>query len=570
MSLIVILVVSGIAGVLINFFIKQYTLESRQQEMIRQGERVIENILRKGNPRSRGVQWFVPLKSFIRESEKMLGAKIWTMDKEGLIYLESQPVQQLTAEELNLLFRGETITKYNWSNQADKPVLAVILPLRANNQVLGGLLIVTPMEEIYVVQSQLQRIILGSAMVAGLVAVLLAFLFSRRLTSPILAMQNLISRMRQGDFSGQVINSSDDELGDLVKHFNSLNHDLDETIELLETEKEQTKRIINSMAEGVISLNSKDEIVIINPMARRLLRSQEIELQKLTQLGEKLPQLLDQISLVKSEKKPIMREILYEEGLMLLSIISPILTINEEHLGIVIILQDISNRWRLIQLQKELVANVSHEFKTPLTSIKGFVELMLDQKITDQQVVYNSLEIIYQETLRLIQMVENLLKISRLEAQRLTKDWLDLVELIAKVVERLSFKIQEREVTVNFELKFLNKVFVDSDRFEQVFYNLIDNGIRFSPKGGHIWVSGHEFVDKIEIEIRDQGPGIPEPAQELIFDRFYKVDKSRSMSDAGSGLGLFIVKSIIEEHDGRIWVRNHPEGGAIFTIQLPK
>lgn len=570
MSLIVILVVSGIAGVLINFFIKQYTLKSRQQEMIRQGERVIENILRKGNPRSRGVQWFVPLKSFIRESEKMLGAKIWTMDKEGLIYLESQPVQQLTAEELSLLFQGETITKYNWSNQADKPVLAVILPLRANNQVLGGLLIVTPMEEIYVVQSQLQRIILGSAMVAGLVAVLLAFLFSRRLTSPILAMQNLISRMRQGDFSGQVINSSDDELGDLVKHFNSLNHDLDETIELLETEKEQTKRIINSMAEGVISLNSKDEIVIINPMARRLLRSQEIELQKLTQLGEKLPQLLDQISLVKSEKKPIMREVLYEEGLMLLSIISPILTINDEYLGIVIILQDISNRWRLIQLQKELVANVSHEFKTPLTSIKGFVELMLDQKITDQQVVYSSLEIIYQETLRLIHMVENLLKISRLEAQRLTKDWLDLADLIAKVVERLSFKIQEREVTVNFELKFLNKVFVDSDRFEQVFYNLIDNGIRFSPKGGHIWVSGHELADKIEIEIRDQGPGIPEPAQELIFDRFYKVDKSRSMSDAGSGLGLFIVKSIIEEHDGRIWVRNHPEGGAIFTIQLPK
>ncbi len=569
-TLVIILLVSGVSGVFTNYFLKKYFLQSKTQEMIRQGERIVQTIVRQSQMVERNVLWFIPIRGMIKQLEEVLGARIWTMDREGRIYLEANPVRQLTDNELEQLLQGKIITKYNWGDELNRPILAVVLPVKVNQQVLGGLLIITPMEDIYLVQSRLRRIIITSAWIGAAVAVIMAYLFSRKLTKPIQAMQMMIARMRRGDFTGQIEISSGDELGALAQHFNKLSLDLDETIDLLQTEKEQTRRIINSMSEGVISLNEFGEVLVLNPAARHLLHLTNDHQDIGSVLGT-LPGMQDQINQVMEKERPLIREIEHD-GKILLSIVSPILTGEDQLAGVVIVLQDITNRWRLVQLQKELVANVSHEFKTPLTSIKGFAELMLDNKIKDEKVVKSSLEVIYQETARLIRMVEGLLKMARIESKRLHKEPVDLQSLIEKVVEGLSLKLQEAEVGVCLDISLPDKLIIDSDRMEQVFYNLLDNGIRFSPAGSQIQVTaclqkGEET--KVEIQVRDQGPGIPINEHEMIFDRFYKIEKARSTNDSGTGLGLAIVKSIIEEHDGQIWVTNHPEGGALFTILLP-
>lgn len=577
-SLIIILAVTGVTAVVMNFFIKQYIFQSRQQEMIRQGERVVNNISHQleRSERMKGMTkletptefWVFRIGSMIRDLEAVLGGRIWLMDANGKIYVEAMPTRELNPKQLAQLQSGRPVTNLNWSDEKNRPILAVALPISYQNKVIGGLFIITLMQDLQRVQSQIRQLLLLSASIAGLAAVLLAYVFSRHVTRPIHAMQSLITRMRKGDFSGQIEVRREDELGELAQHFNDLNRELNQTIQLLSTEQEQTQRIINSMAEGMISLNRGGEILLINPAARRILQASKSDLANPKALLQRLPGLTELANQITQEKITILRE-LEHNGQMYHVTGSTIQTENEVS-GVVMILQDVTNRWRLIELQKEVVANVSHEFKTPLTSIKGFVELMLDKKIPDPVASENALHVIHHETARLIRMVNDLLRMARLEALRLKKEQVNLMELVQNVVESLRLRLQEADVTVTLDPELEQEISLDPDRMEQVFYNLLDNAIRFTPSGTEVAITVQDSPTTVEIRIRDHGPGVPEAEQDIIFDRFYKVSKARSTNDAGFGLGLAIVKNIIEEHGGQIRVTNHPEGGAVFAIRLPK
>lgn len=573
MSLVIILVVSGITAVVMNFFIKQFILHNKEQEMIRQGERVAKSVVRNIDknrpPGGRGSEqgvWVFRTVGMIRDIEAVLGGRIWLMDSNGVIYTDAMPLRQLNDKELAMMKDGQRISKYNWSDELDKPILAIAIPITMDREMIGGVFIVIPMKDVKVAQNQVRRVIFISALIGGIIAVIFAFYFSRHVTRPLLDMQQMISRMRRGDFSGQLTIKRDDELGQLAEHFNDLNRGLKETIELLSTEKEKTQRIIHSMAEGVISLNGDGEVILMNPVARRTLQAGQSE-EAVREAMANLPGLIELANQVQKENIPLNREFEYR-GKMLSVTASPLRS--HERNGVVLILQDITNRWRLVQLQKELVANVSHEFKTPLTSIKGFVELMLDNKISDPAVVQNSLKIIHSETLRLIRMVSDLLRMARLEVLRVKKEPVDMYELVDKVVEVLEVRLEEAQITVDLEPTLKYTIPVDHDRMEQVFYNLLDNAIRFSPAGSSIEVDAEVKETMMEIRVHDHGPGVPESEQELIFDRFYKIEKARSNTNTGFGLGLTIVKDIITEHGGKIWVSNHPQGGAVFTMQLLK
>ena len=573
MSLAIILVVSGISAVVMNFFIKQFILHSKETEMMRQGERVVKNIIHRIERNALEAEppgpspWVYRIVGMIRDIEGVIGGKIWLMDGDGLVYTNSVPIRQLNDHELQRMRMGRRVSKFDWSDELNKPVLAVAIPVTVNGEMIGGVFMITPMKEVYNAQSNIRRIILISALIGVLVALIFAYWFSRHLTKPVLDMQRLIKEMRQGDFSGQLEVKRDDELGQLAKHFNYLNQELQETILLLSTEKEKTQRIIHSMAEGVISLNSEGEIVLINPVARRILSPNSTE-ESYRQILEQLPGLPELTRQVLAENSPLNREFKYD-GKILSVTASPIITL-EQIPGVVLILQDITNRWRLVELQKELVANVSHEFKTPLTSIKGFAELIIDNKIVDPNIVQNSMKIVHSETLRLIRMVNDLLRAARLEVLRLQKVPVNLRQLVEKVVEVLDMRLAEAKVNVNIDASLDATLLLDRDRMEQVFYNLLDNALRFSPENSSIEVTASDLGKYLQVEVRDHGPGIPPGEQEVVFDRFYKVEKARSTNNTGSGLGLAIAKNIITEHGGEIWVNNHTEGGAIFTIQLIK
>lgn len=574
-SLVIILVVTAVTAVVMNFFIKQYILESRQQEMIRQGERVARNISHQLGQTERMIGmretpkevWVLRIGGMIRGLEEVLGGRIWLMDANGQVYVEGVPIRQLTVPQLNQLRTGKSVTNLNWHDEKNRPILAVALPIVYRNEVIGGLLIITLMQDLQQVQMQIRRLLLMSALIAGIVAVLLAYFFSRHVTRPIHAMQSLIERMRKGDFSGQVEVQHEDELGELARHFNHLNRELNETIRLLSTEKEQTQRIIHSMAEGMISLNAEGEVVLINPAARRVLQATKGESTDANSLLQRLPGLAELARQILQDQTTILREI--EHQGQMLQVVGSTIQTEKGISGVVMILQDVTNRWRLVELQKEVVANVSHEFKTPLTSIKGFVELMLDKKLPNPSATDSALQVIHHETARLIRMVNDLLRMARLEALRLKKETVNLMELVQKVIGSLQLRLQDSQVTVWIDPALDRGILVDPDRMEQVFYNLLDNAIRFTPAETAVEVILEDRPGGVEIQIRDHGPGVPEAEQEIIFDRFYKVSKARSTNESGFGLGLAIVKNIIVEHGGEIQVTNHPEGGAIFIVRLP-
>lgn len=574
-SLIIIFVVTGITAISMNFFIRQYILHSKQQDMIRQGRRVVDVVTSRfermdplsGKPKEPSDIWLQRLGSLIRGMEEVLGGRIWLMDAEGMVYVGTVPIRQLTPKQLTQLKSGKPVTNLKWYDEKNRSILAVALPVSYRGEVVSGVFITTLMQDIHRVQLQIRQLLMLSALIAGLAAVLVAYIFSRHVTRPIHAMRSLIIRMRQGDFSGMIEVKREDELGDLARHFNDLNRELNETMRLLSTEQEQTQRIINSMAEGMISLNREGAVLLLNPAARRILQVSGEETVDAKALLQQLPGLDEMVQQIVQEKTTVLREFEHN-GQVYHATGSTILT-GPEVSGVVMILQDVTNRWRLIELQKEVIANVSHEFKTPLTSIRGFVELMLDRKIADATASENALQVIHHETTRLIRMVNDLLRTARLEALRLKKEPVQLMELVQNVAESLRLRLQETGVTIALDPTLNQEMLLDPDRMEQVFYNLLENAIRFTPAGTEVEVTLGKLPAGVEIRIRDHGPGVPAAQQEVIFDRFYKVSKARSSDHSGFGLGLAIVKNIVEEHGGRIRVTNHPQGGAVFIIRLP-
>lgn len=226
----------------------------------------------------------------------------------------------------------------------------------------------------------------------------------------------------------------------------------------------------------------------------------------------------------------------------------------------------------MLQSQKDFVANVSHEFKTPLTSIRGFAQAIHDGTLESMDGTQNAAHVILEETDRLNYMVNDLLTLAKLDAGMITMDQrpLDLNEILEKIVERFSFQIQDKDLTVEINLIQSNMVLADGERIVQVFNNLIDNAIKFSPAQGRIIISDEQNERFAVISVRDEGPGIAPEERKRIFDRFYQADKSRGkQSSRGVGLGLSIAYQIIKAHRGDIWVENDVGQGACFMVKLP-
>ena len=225
-----------------------------------------------------------------------------------------------------------------------------------------------------------------------------------------------------------------------------------------------------------------------------------------------------------------------------------------------------------LQSQKDFVANVSHEFKTPLTSIQGFAQAIHDGTLESKQETQNAAHIILEETDRLHFMVNDLLTLAKLDAGMITMERrpLSLNDILEKMTERFSYQITEKDLTVEINLTQANMIIGDGERIVQVFNNLIDNAIKFSPPQGRIIISDRKDDNYSVISVADEGPGISPKDLDRIFDRFYQADKSRGkQSSRGVGLGLSIAYQIIKAHAGDIWVQSDLGHGACFMVKIP-
>lgn len=335
------------------------------------------------------------------------------------------------------------------------------------------------------------------------------------------------------------------------------------------------KAILSSMTEGVVVLDKSGNIIIANSAIRKIFDLNDRELTGLSTLevirNYDLHVFLNEVL---QAKKPMTKEI---------EMLSPVNKIFEIHAspfwqengdfkGVVAVFYDITELRKLERIRSEFVANVSHELRTPLSSIKGYVETLLDGAINDSENNMKFLNIINEHTKRLDRLINDLLDLSKIETKRieLKLEVLNIKDTINKVISLLKTKTDEREITIETNIpEDLLQIKADKNKLEQVFFNLLDNAIKFNVDKGRITISVEILADKIRIDISDTGIGIPEKDLPRIFERFYRVDKTRSRELGGTGLGLSIIKHIVELHEGTVSVESKLNKGSKFSFTLP-
>ena len=348
--------------------------------------------------------------------------------------------------------------------------------------------------------------------------------------------------------------------------------ELTRRIQELESQRKQASAILESMVEGVCALDGTGRVLWLNPSAQHLLGLGPPQGPRplLTDLFRQ-PELDALISDVLQRRRPAACEVraFTPSERMIRFQAAPC---DGGQAECVLVAQDVTEMRRLEGLRREFVANVSHELKTPLTSIHGLVETLLGGALEDPGHNRRFVTLIEEDTKRLTRLIDDLLELSQIESKAVPLQIkpVDLRALLEELAERFRQPARERQVTLELALAAdTPRVPVDPERLRQVLLNLLDNAIKFNTPGGRVTVSAERRNDVLRIAVQDTGIGIPAADLPRVFERFYRVDKARSRQMGGTGLGLSIVKHLVELHRGTVEVDSSPGRGSIFTVSLP-
>ena len=410
------------------------------------------------------------------------------------------------------------------------------------------------------------------------VAALTGWLLWRIGIRPLLDLRDLI-RALAGDESSQPIVRS------TLRPFTQISADLGRIADRLRRQKRQLtdegfslRAILGSMIEGVMILDTQKRIRLANDALQTMFDLTRSPINRGLLEVFHHPELVAAAGRSLLEVRTVILEIRDEPRIgdtrserYFRVHFSPLLTgASDVPAGVLGVFNDVTEVRSLEAVRREFVANVSHEFRTPLAIIKGYVETLLDGALDDRAMAERSLEVIGKHGERLNLLIDDLLTVSRMEHR--TPDLklcvISLRKLLGGVLEQFDAGIRERSATVTLSLE-VDHIDADPPRMEQVFFNLLANALKYSDKDVEIHISSRQRGDEIEIAFADTGPGIPYQDQPHVFERFYRVHKDRSRDAGGTGLGLSIVKHVVMAHGGHVSVRSTPGAGATFKIALP-
>ena len=406
-------------------------------------------------------------------------------------------------------------------------------------------------------------------LIAGAVSLLL----SRSFTGRVERLKEFSRRVAEGDFRPLPRDSSGDALGALGVSLNRTAARLDRTIQTLTEERNLSSAILGSMVEGVAVVNGSERLVFANPGFAEILGldvpptsgSALVEVVRQTELLEAVRQVLGGERRVQSE--------IVTGTLRLHYFAITVAAVRAgDTTGAVVVLHDITELRKLERVRRDFVANVSHEFRTPLTAIQGFAETLLAGAIDDSQNRTRFLEIILEHSRRLARLTEDLLVLSKMDAERLELEIrrLSVSQLIESCLETAQRRGAEKDLQISVNLPHnLPDIAGDRRRLAEVLQNLLDNAIQYTLPGGQIIVSARSAEEEIVLTVSDTGIGIPKADQPRIFERFYRVDVARSREAGGTGLGLAIAKHLVEVHGGRLWVDSEVGQGSQFHFSVP-
>ncbi|MDI3533923.1 MAG: two-component system, OmpR family, sensor histidine kinase VicK [Thermosediminibacterales bacterium] len=520
----------------------------------------------------------------IREFGNRMGMEIkdiFVLDKNGIVISSSnidttQTGKRILTPEVTEALMGEKGEDIRTDFATKKRFKYLAFPVKSGEKVLGVIYLVSSLENIYNTLQEIKAILVMATVIALFVTAVLGFALAKTITGPIQEVTSKAASLARGDFDQLIEVKSNDEIGQLTEMFNYLTLRLKETLDEISNEKSKVEAILAYMADGIIAVNKNDEIIHINPAAERLLDiNRDV-------VGKKFSALFSDyfrdnplqyyIEDSKTENRKDREVVIKHDSSVLRAHFAPFKNEKGEVSGVVIVLRDVTEQERLENMRKEFVANVSHEIKTPITTIKSYVETLLAGAIEEKNLAERFLEVVNNEADRMARLVSDLLQLSRLDYQqtRWDKKLLSLEQIVEDVLVKLNMEIKQKKmnVSVNYSKK-LPKVLGDRDRIEQVILNIVGNALKYTPEGGDIKIS-IETIDKaVCLKVQDNGIGIPKEDLPRIFERFYRVDKARSRELGGTGLGLSIAKQIIEAHGGTININSEYGHGTEVVINLP-
>jgi two-component system sensor histidine kinase VicK len=477
----------------------------------------------------------------------------------------------------SILVRGMTgeISEQDRVLASGIPVKNMVFPIEKNGNVKGLVCLRADITSVYQSQSQARMIIIQAMLAALLITVGLGFFIARSITVPINDVTEKALKMSEGDFSQEVSVRSDDEIGRLAEMFNLLREKLDYTLAEINSEKNKLETILKNMGDGLLAVDNEGRIILANHAAMQMLdlKQKDIEDKSYDEIVGKFSKNLLYENIRERSLEGGYHEVVEKAGRAYDVRYDRYTDESGQDMGMIVVFQDITEQQKLENMQRDFVANVSHELKTPLTTIKSYTETLMHTEINDCSTIEHFLRIIDEETDRMSRLVRNLLQLSKLDYKQ--EKWFKKDTNLVNVVKTALSKVEmtaankDQQLISLFDLKQRIMTVIDRDRIDQVLLNVLTNAIKYTPEGGKIEVDVFSEDPMAKVVIADSGIGIAEKEIPRVFERFYRVDKARSREMGGTGLGLSIAKQIVEEHGGTIAIQSKLGEGTRVTISLP-
>jgi two-component system phosphate regulon sensor histidine kinase PhoR len=460
---------------------------------------------------------------------------------------------------------GES-TRY--STTLGQKMMYVAVPISYQDEILGVARVSLPLTAVENVVHQVTVSIIIAMLVATALVILAAWVIARITTRPIRRLTVASKRIASGKLGQKITIEAKDEVGELTHAFNEMSAKTKELVEAISEDRTRLATILDNMADGVIMTDAEGNISLANKAAEKLFNIKDAEHKPLIEVvrDHEVDELL-KLCLKTTGTQTVQ----YESGMSkryLRAIAIPV--IHNELTSVLLLVQDLTELRNLQTMRRELIGNISHEFRTPLAGIKAMVETLGGGAIDDNEAKRDFLARIDSEVDRLTQLVAELTELSRIETGKaeLKKEPVNLNQLVDEVIAQLSPQAERQKLSIAKESAAdLPSVPADKDRVRQVIANLVHNAIKFTPAGGRITITTRALEGSVVVDIADTGIGISKEDLPRVFERFYKGDRARA--GEGTGMGLAIAKHVVEAHDGNIWVESEEGKGSTFSFSLP-
>lgn len=506
-------------------------------------------------------------------------SRITLIDSSGKVFADSEKDVTLLENHLNrpevqearLKGSGKSV---RFSASIGIDMLYVATVVKDEKGIKSYIRLARPLHDVKNVIDKVYQYILLTIFIVAVISLLIALFFSYRLYEPIKTMEQFTERLRRGEPVGSIILDTSDETKTLADNINYLVEELKDKIRIANEEKSKLMAAFTSMNEGVLIVNAQGVIEFVSPVLSNMLAVQYSDVS-----GKTLMEAFRSVDLhkafldYKEKGENVSREIIFGgvEPVILSVSISAVHGHPDEE-KTMIVFHDVTRLKKLEQIKADFVVNVTHEIKTPLTAIIGYLETIKNGAINNVQETQRFIDIILKQAERLNRLVDDLLIISNIEMKetKLNLEDVSLNNHMTNVISLVEAKAKSKKITIHNRLnEKIAPVKADKDKLTQIFVNVLDNAVKFTPDEGDIFVEADERNEYVVVSVNDTGIGVPSDEIQRLGERFYRVDKSRSRDLGGTGLGLSIVKHLMIAHGGKMEIESQLGKGTKVSLFFP-